>query len=213
MGLIIDFIIKRFDYLQGTCSKDSFYGCIGSQLKDIKDCQENGLPCSLYSLPTKKPLTPHLICQKWQTLSKCERQIEALRRQCRTKTRPCSIKEYGIHERATYAGKGDFTNQKLRDTFLNSEIMADELTMDDLKHMIVFTLALRRPPSTRGIYNVIPQKEIHTEHLSVTGLSLFGNIGGYMGLFVGFSFTGFVAWILKIIRKALRSLAYDESTV
>ena len=99
--------------------------------------------------------------------------------------------------------------QNALDTFFNPETVDIELTMDDLKHMIVFTLALRRPPSARGVYDVFPQKEIHTEHLSVTGLSLFGNIGGYMGLFVGFSFTGLVAWILKLIQKALRSLAYD----
>ena len=65
----------------------------------------------------------------------------------------------------------------------------------------MFYLVLSPPASSRGQYLSGLHKEVRREYLAYTGKSLFGNIGGYMGLCVGFSLTGLVAWIFDILPK------------
>ena len=45
------------------------------------------------------------------------------------------------------------------------------------------------------------QKEIHKEYLAWTGTSMIGNVGGQLGLWVGFSVTGFMAGTFNVIPK------------
>ena len=43
------------------------------------------------------------------------------------------------------------------------------------------------------------QKEVHMEYLTWTGISMVGNIGGQLGLWIGFSFTSLVAVALNML--------------
>ena len=46
-----------------------------------------------------------------------------------------------------------------------------------------------------------PYKTVHMEYLLMTGMSLVGNVGGMLGLFIGFSFLGFSEWIMDCIAR------------
>ena len=76
-----------------------------------------------------------------------------------------------------------------------------DFTEDEQKNKYIFVLDLATPTATRGKYTGKFQKDVDTEKLAWSGISVIGNIGGYMGLCVGFSFTGFIAWTLAILPK------------
>ena len=40
---------------------------------------------------------------------------------------------------------------------------------------------------------------LHTEYLLHDGISTLGNVGGTLGLFIGFSFTGAISYILNLL--------------
>ena len=72
----------------------------------------------------------------------------------------------------------------------------------------MFSLVFGYPSWTRGTYTEHFQKEVHKECLVWSLTSLVGNIGGYMGLCVGFSFynisSRIVGWLglgIKIVTK------------
>lgn len=47
-----------------------------------------------------------------------------------------------------------------------------------------------------------PYKTVHTEYLIVSDMALVGNMGGMLGLFIGFSFLGISEWIVDSLEKA-----------
>ena len=47
-----------------------------------------------------------------------------------------------------------------------------------------------------------PYKTVHKEYLLMTGMSLVGNVGGMLGLFIGFSFLGISEWMIDCLSKA-----------
>ena len=58
------------------------------------------------------------------------------------------------------------------------------------------------PISRTNIRTKEPFKTIHRECLKMTGMSLIGNIGGTLGMFVGFSFLGTFEWFLDAVKKS-----------
>ena len=61
--------------------------------------------------------------------------------------------------------------------------------MKDPTHMIVVEIQFEVPS-----VNVKPFKTVKTEYLLTTFMSLVGNVGGTLGMFVGFSFIGMADW-------------------
>ena len=55
--------------------------------------------------------------------------------------------------------------------------------------------------SSNGRYTTTVQKHVHKEYLSWTGTGLVGNVGGQLGLWLGFSFTGFIAGVVNLAPK------------
>ena len=51
-----------------------------------------------------------------------------------------------------------------------------------------------------------PAMVVHTENLIIDGFTLLGNVGGQMGMFIGFSFIGAIGWIIRAIKKACNLL-------
>ena len=47
-----------------------------------------------------------------------------------------------------------------------------------------------------------PYKTVRMEYLIMSGMSLVGNVGGMLGLFIGFSFLGISEWIVDGLAKA-----------
>ena len=60
-----------------------------------------------------------------------------------------------------------------------------------------------------GYYSDKINKFVHREYLVWTVTSMVGNIGGQLGLWVGFSFTGLVAGILNLWYCARRKMRWD----
>ena len=57
------------------------------------------------------------------------------------------------------------------------------------------------PESTRGFISKTLFKTVKTEQHVISGLQLLGNVGGILGIFIGFSFQGIKEPILSISEK------------
>ena len=57
------------------------------------------------------------------------------------------------------------------------------------------------PDATRGFMSKTPYKIIKTEQYIISGLQLLGNVGGILGIFVGFSFLGITEPLLSVSEK------------
>ena len=49
-----------------------------------------------------------------------------------------------------------------------------------------------------------PFKTVMTEYYVTTGLSLVGNVGGTLGMFIGFSFLGTAEWLLNVAETVIK---------
>ena len=45
-----------------------------------------------------------------------------------------------------------------------------------------------------------------TEYFVTTGLSLVGNVGGTLGMFIGFSFLGTAEWLLNVAEAVIKEM-------
>ena len=57
------------------------------------------------------------------------------------------------------------------------------------------------PESTRGFISKTLFKTVKTEQYVISGLQLLGNVGGILGIFIGFSFQGITEPILSISER------------
>ena len=64
--------------------------------------------------------------------------------------------------------------------------------------MIKFEL----PAATKRHITKTPLKVVKKEQYIISELALLGNVGGILGIFVGFSILGFSEWILAAIEKS-----------
>ena len=51
-------------------------------------------------------------------------------------------------------------------------------------------------------FTLPPKVSVKEEYLITNEISLIGNVGGTLGMFVGFSFIGTIEWLLEILSKA-----------
>ena len=99
------------------------------------------------------------------------------------------------------SGRDKASVEKIFNTYWKDSEMVVDSVLKNRESKFMIYLMLAPPPSNRGQYLNGFQKEVRREYLAYTGNSLFGNIGGYMGLCVGFSLTGLVTWIFDILPK------------
>ena len=74
-----------------------------------------------------------------------------------------------------------------------------KMLLDDPTYSFMFDVAFDHPDSSRGDEKL--HVRILEERLLWTGLDLVGMVGGQMGLFLGFSFMGSIAWLWDIIGR------------
>ena len=79
--------------------------------------------------------------------------------------------------------------------------------LKDLSEKYMIWVNIASPKSARGKYTKRLEVDVHKEYWALTEISLIGNIGGQLGLCVGFSFTGFVAWMLGLFPDIMYKLA------
>ena len=90
--------------------------------------------------------------------------------------------------------------------FLHDDVV-DNL-MEKQMNKYLFWLYFSKEKVSNGLYTNEIQKYVHKEYLAWTGISLVGNVGGQLGLWVGFSFTGFLAGTLNVIPNAWNFLRH-----
>ena len=179
--------IKRYEYLKDKCKDTSFYRCMGSNLANSIKCKEGDNPCGPYSLPSTKKFEEYPICMNRTT---CKEHVDDIWLgkvgQCKTLT-PCLVQVYGMQESKVGPGMQKQPPRVPNNSFL-------------------FYLDMDSPEGTQGVYSDELKVEVHTEHLAWTFKSLIGNIGGYLGLCVGFSFTGLISWMLNMLPRVRQAL-------
>ena len=99
-----------------------------------------------------------------------------------------------------FSAKDNYSMQNIIDNWFNLDRVDINLTVDRHQHRYMFAIGFENSQGkNQGIYQRGYQKEVHTEYLAWSLMAIVGNIGGYMGLCVGFSFTGFIAWTIDLI--------------
>ena len=151
--------------------------------KEATDFEVNGSKCSFdklcapFSLPLhdteKIPLCSAEIdqaCYGW-IISQIQKTNHAI--DCK---KSCHVKEFSIkRDRRGYLPPGKI-NQ-------NNQELVIEVKFDTT------------PQSSWKWRNLEPTKTIKTEYYIMPGLSFVGNVGGTLGMFVGFSFIGLAEWL------------------
>ena len=178
--------IKRYEFLKDRCKETSFYHCMGSNLAKSPKCKLGIHSCGPYSLPTTNVYSDFPICLNE---SKCHEHTDNIWTgkidDCKNLI-PCHVQVYEMQE-----GKVGPGMEKQPKTQNDS---------------YMFYLDLDSPDGTLGSYSDELKVDVHTEHLAWTFKNLLGNIGGYLGLCVGFSFTGFTSWMLNMLPKVKQVL-------
>ena len=193
--------VTSFEYLEGTCQRSSFYECMGSEI--VQKCQENGIPCSPVSVPRDGLMEDHPICQTNFTKPECQHPFSILASaqiQCIDR-KPCHVQEYSLKQLTRWSVIEDNKSKLeiLLSKFLHPSLARDILAKPGVNY--AFWPEFGSPTWSRGKYQYYIQKEVHKEYLTVTSTILVGNIGGHLGLCIGFSFTGLIAWLLSVFPK------------
>ena len=195
--------ITNYEYLKGTCHGETFYECFGTKLTEHKECKDNGVPCTPYSLPNDKTSSDYPICKTNVSRAGCKEIFKKmLRERACMNQKPCSIEEYSqrLGPRWSAMVEGDNeARKKSLGKFLNNQIRNQLLETNLTQYMI--WASIKVPKWSRGKYIHGIQKDVFKECWAMTGMSLIGNVGGQLGLCLGFSFMGFSAWVLALMPK------------
>ena len=118
--------------------------------------------------------------------------------------KPCYVQEYATEKLVQWSSTDPQATERILKYLLRDSI-AQEL-MDGIDKKIIFKLLLLDPEWMRGEYTDGLQVEVHKEYRALTEISLIANIGGYLGLFVGFSCNGFIYGVWKLMPSIYRFL-------
>ena len=98
----------------------------------------------------------------------------------------CHVYEYDINK--------DYVNRNFK---LGNETVSKILGSDDLDDTIILKLRIDLPDWSKGDRTKELQLDVYTEYYVWSGVSLVGNVGGQLGLFIGFSFLGSWVWLMS----------------
>ena len=136
-------------------------------------------PCVPYSLPLAKDKYP--ICENDDERACYEQVIEELRSdQEKHCPRSCNVKEYKTRVDTSFI-------LKTGSTPLTIELIFDS------------------PKQTKDVRSVHPFKFVKTEYWVMSGMTLVGNVGGTLGMFIGFSFIGVSQWIMDLVNRKIHT--------
>ena len=194
---------RRYEFME-RCSKESFFECVASKLISKKSCQVNNQLCSPLSLPSGKHLVDIPICQNRNESLKCWKEINEMVLPPCMAQKSCSVQEYSTAEFMPY----DISNENEMATaeHVIKYYGGDRNVVNDLldkpKESIVFSITFDHKDWSKGERSKYLVVDVYEEYQVWNGISLIGNIGGQMGLLVGFSFLGCSDWFIKIVPKA-----------
>ena len=139
------------------------------------ECLHGGQICTPYSLPVGKNKIP--ICQNMQQQACAHSIIEYLEKDMRSHCKKTArVKEF----KAIRFG------------------CARNISIDP-PNSYVLEYMLQLPPSSKNHMSKELFKTVKREYFIVDTMSLVGNVGGTLGMFIGFSFFGISDWMFNII--------------
>ena len=185
---------------------------MGEQFKEHSMFKVNGTHCTPFSFPGNMPF----ICPKNMTnkliepISYKDNLMYTIMEECMGQ-KPCITEEYSIFENKQWSAKDPPVAKKILEDYIFNRTLLDEILDNQMdKYMILLEFA--KGKWSNGLYANKIQKHIYREYLAWTGTSLVGNIGGQLGLWVGFSVAGFISGamnyhfgILTFVRKKMSS--------
>ena len=193
---------KKYKYLQSTCSKYSFFECVESKLKLLETCQINGKICAPFSLPADIPICLTNKSQCWNNIT------ELIFPKCMGE-KSCEVEEYEIetHDEMDLQNNNEKmeVEQRIRRVGGADEVVSQLLEGKDKS--VIFSLSFDDLDWLKGDRTKELQVDIFTEYYVSNIFSLIGNVGGQMGLFIGFSFIGCFVWSMKWIKLAWNSMS------
>ena len=175
--------------LHQNCSDDSYYQCLAERFnkfnfKEATDVVVNGSKCSFdklcapFSLPFGDDETIPICTSEIDKY--CFGQIICQKLKLDQAThykKSCHVKEFSIKHDSS--GLLPCKNKNKNDRELVIEVKFDTT-----------------PKSFWELRSLEPFKTVKTEYYIISGLSFVGNVGGTLGMFVGFSFIGVADWFM-----------------
>ena len=190
---------RQYEHVPESCSRYSFFECVAYNLKFLKRCQEDGNICTPISLPSTKEVIVFCASNKTQCWEDVKKEVFPL---CMAK-KSCTVQEYDyISAKKFYL---DHENDKLSG---KQEISGwggnDEVVQNMFQHLnesLLLALSFDDLDCSNGDGTNELEVEVWKEYYIMSGFSLVGNLGGQMGLFIGFSFLGCFSWLLSRIQS------------
>ena len=176
--------------LHQNCQDDSYYQCLAKRVatlnfKRATDIVVNGSNCSFdklcapFSLPfdeaEKLPICTNEIDNRCFGLIIDQKLEPNQATHCK---KSCLVKEFSIKVDPLLEELPKGNKNK------NDQELVIEVTYDTT------------PKSFRELRSLEPFKTVKTEYYLLPGLSLVGNVGGTLGMFIGFSFIGSAEWFM-----------------
>ena len=184
--------INEYRNLDALCIEDSYYECLAKRLllTDISNESKCSELCSPFSLP---PVDNHTIpiCKQLDCGLIMDNTIKHLKSsQAEVCKKACQVKEFEFGE-----------------TSANRDVMPGyPKTINSPGKLFEMEIKFDTPYSTKDIRSEELFKNVMTEYLIVTTMSLVGVVGGTLGMFAGFSFFGVTEWFIAVASVELQKL-------
>ena len=95
------------------------------------------------------------------------------------------------------AGLSEDLKSKFKKTCLVKEFKTVPIFSSTSFEALMVAYCFQSPKSTMNVWSVSELvKTVNKEYLIVSWMSLVGNVGGTLGMFVGFSFIGTTEWLM-----------------
>ena len=180
--------INEYQYIPYTCTAMSFYQCLAKRFESLdfssaefnvtNSCNYNQTICSTVSLPFQLKVP---ICKNDGDRKCFEAVLENLySNQYGHCGKTCHLKEFSANL--------VWTTPKWK----------------RLKNKFVFGYIFDQPVVTKNIRLQEPMKTVRSEYYIITGMTLVGNVGGILSMFIGFSILTTAECILNIFGKGLK---------
>ena len=75
---------------------------------------------------------------------------------------------------------------------------SSSLSGSSLSRVNIVDVFFELPDATRGFMSKTPYITVNMEHFLISDLALLGNVGGILGIFVGFSFLGITELLMSV---------------
>ena len=203
MSIIGSQKITRYKYIKGTCSDQSFFECLASQMGNIDECREDDKLCAPFSIPSNDSLAKVIpVCQSVQRSTECEQKIKNNVWPKCLKRKSCTCQYYATKEFSSYNLKEDNQKSMWKKEFENINVTneAARVLLEDAENTYLFLAQFDRLDWSFGERANEIQVDVYEEFYVWTTVAMIGNVGGQMGLCIGFSLLGAIGFsVNKII--------------